>query len=153
MAVLILRCSTFKFNQCNVIKCRRKTVYIIVGAIHTFIAQQWTNSQVCNFHDLGVQQTNQNIVLLSNICLRAYVIILLPSFSHKSVHHFIVTMFPNHWWASSCATTLPMLSLFVIEELSSSKSNRVSLYVIRPQFSMAPAEKSGMAAMSILGRG
>ena len=29
-----------------------------------------------------------------------------PSLSHKWVHHSIVTRFPNHWWATSCDTTI-----------------------------------------------
>lgn len=33
-----------------------------------------------------------------------------PSFSHKWVHHSIVTRLPNHWWASSCAITIATFS-------------------------------------------
>ena len=39
-----------------------------------------------------------------------------PSLSQRSVHHSMVTRSPNHWWASSCATTTATYSLSDSEE-------------------------------------
>lgn len=55
---------------------------------------------------------------------------------------------PSTWCASSWAMTLVTHSLSEAEEVLGSKSSDVSLYVMRPQFSMAPDTKSGMATRS-----
>ena len=52
-------------------------------------------------------------------------------------------------WASSCAITVFTLCRSLSEDTPSSNSIAVSRYVIKPQFSMAPAPKSGTAIMSI----
>mmetsp|Transcript_21651 Transcript_21651/g.56511 ORF Transcript_21651/g.56511 Transcript_21651/m.56511 type:complete len:291 (-) Transcript_21651:554-1426(-) len=76
-----------------------------------------------------------------------------PSFSHRWVHHCIVTKLPNHWCASSWHTTYAMSVLFWSEVRSALYSRYVERYVTRPQFSIAPAAKSAIATMSILGSG
>ncbi len=76
-----------------------------------------------------------------------------PSFSQMSSHHFIVTRSPNHWCASSCPIT-DAISLRVPREARvSSASRRVSRNVMAPEFSIAPAEKSGIPMMSSLPNG
>lgn len=50
-----------------------------------------------------------------------------PSFSHKSVHHFMVTKLPNHWWANSWAITYATASFSRMDGRLGSYSNRVSL--------------------------
>ena len=50
----------------------------------------------------------------------------------------IVTRLPNHWWASSCPTTSATHWRAADDELVGSMSRAVSLYVTRPQFSIAP---------------
>ena len=52
------------------------------------------------------------------------------------------------WCASSCATTMATYSRFESELTFSSYNNVVMRYVMRPQFSIAPAAKSGMAIKS-----
>ncbi len=62
-----------------------------------------------------------------------------------SSHHSMVTRSPNHWWANSWATTVAMYSLLDLELTPFSNRSATSRYVISPQFSMAPALKSGTA--------
>mmetsp|Transcript_7850 Transcript_7850/g.12366 ORF Transcript_7850/g.12366 Transcript_7850/m.12366 type:complete len:289 (-) Transcript_7850:637-1503(-) len=76
-----------------------------------------------------------------------------PSLSHSCDHHSMVTRLPNHWCASSWPTTYPMLCLALVGVLPSSNSMRLARYTTSPQFSIAPALKSGTAIMSILGNG
>ena len=54
------------------------------------------------------------------------------------------------WCANSCDTTTATRCLLLSEDTPSLKSKAVSRYVIKPQFSMAPDEKSGMAIISEL---
>lgn len=66
---------------------------------------------------------------------------------------FIVTRFPNHWCASSCATTYAALDMTRLLEVAGSNRILVGLYVITPQFSMAPDTNSGTTTWSLLGMG
>lgn len=50
-----------------------------------------------------------------------------PSFSQRSFHHFMVTRLPNHWWASSWATTTAIHCLASTPVSSSEYSKDVSL--------------------------
>ena len=73
------------------------------------------------------------------------------SLSQRSFHHFIVTRSPNHWCAISCAITDATL-FFVIPLVFSFTRIAVSLKVIAPQFSIAPAPNSGTEIRCIFGR-
>lgn len=88
---------------------------------------------------------------------------LSVSHTDRPTHPFIPPMSAkeNLWWrqpfgckvmhtmcASSWAITVVTLSLFPVDDLRGSKSSAVSLYVIKPQFSIAPAWKSGRAIWS-----
>ena len=75
------------------------------------------------------------------------------SFSHRSFHHAIVTRSPNHMCAISCEMIAATICRVTIELFCSSTSSATSRYVIAPQFSIAPAAKSGMARWSSLGSG
>ena len=61
-----------------------------------------------------------------------------------------LTEFLHTWCANSCDTTTATRCLLLSEDTPSLKSKAVSRYVIKPQFSMAPDEKSGMAIISEL---
>mmetsp|Transcript_10139 Transcript_10139/g.33528 ORF Transcript_10139/g.33528 Transcript_10139/m.33528 type:complete len:204 (-) Transcript_10139:987-1598(-) len=76
-----------------------------------------------------------------------------PSLSQSWDHHSMVTRLPNHWCASSCPTTYPILCFALTGVFPSSNSIMDARYTTRPQFSIAPALKSGTAIMSILGNG
>ena len=76
-----------------------------------------------------------------------------PSFSQMSSHHFIVTRLPNHWCAISWAMIEATLLRRLTDERSGSTSSSRSRKVIAPQFSIAPAAKSGTAMMSSLPNG
>jgi len=76
-----------------------------------------------------------------------------PSFSHSPSHQAMVTRLPNHWCASSCATTMATRCFCCGDAVASSTISAVSRYVTRPQFSIAPAANSVMHIMSSLGRG
>jgi hypothetical protein len=52
----------------------------------------------------------------------------------------IVTRFPNHWWANSCPTTRAIYCFLIADVFSGSTSRQGSLYVTRPQFSIAPTK-------------
>ncbi len=52
------------------------------------------------------------------------------------------------WWANSWATIRPTITLSVGVEIFSSYKIYCNLYVTRPQFSMAPEFKSGIAIES-----
>ena len=75
------------------------------------------------------------------------------SLSHRSFHHLMVTRLPNHWWASSCEITSATSCFVRVDDFFGSYSRRFSLNVTAPQFSMAPAAKSGTAIRSSLGSG
>ena len=75
------------------------------------------------------------------------------SLSHRSFHHSMVTRLPNHWWAISCETTSAMNCFVLVDEVFWSYSSTASLKVMAPQFSMAPAAKSGTAMRSSFGSG
>lgn len=53
------------------------------------------------------------------------------------------------WCASSCATTVATHCLLLSDDSSLLYNNDVERYVIKPQFSIAPASKSGIAIKSI----
>ncbi len=72
------------------------------------------------------------------------------SLSHRSSHHCIVTRLPNHWWAISWATTSAMRFFAATDAVSRSHSSAVSRKKMAPEFSMAPASKSGTASRSSL---
>ncbi|MCL5285676.1 MAG: hypothetical protein M1313_08035 [Nitrospirae bacterium] len=76
-----------------------------------------------------------------------------PSLSQRSSHQSMVTRSPNHWWAISWATTMATRWRFRAEAPEGGASKAVSRKVMAPQFSMAPAAKSGIAIRSSLGRG
>ncbi len=73
--------------------------------------------------------------------------------SQRSSHQAMVTRSPNHWWAISWATTMATRWRFRAEAPTGGARRAVSRKVMAPQFSMAPAAKSGMAIRSSLGRG
>ena len=75
------------------------------------------------------------------------------SLSHRSFHQAIVTRSPNHMWAISWDTMAATIIRVPAELCSGSTSSAVSRYVMAPQFSMAPAAKSGIARWSSLGSG
>ena len=75
------------------------------------------------------------------------------SLSHRSFHHLMVTRLPNHWWAISCETTSAMNCFVRVDDVFGSYSRTASLNVMAPQFSMAPAAKSGTAIRSSFGSG
>ena len=75
------------------------------------------------------------------------------SLSHRSFHHCIVTRLPNHWCAISCDMTSAMYCFVLVDEVFGSYSSMASRNVMAPQFSMAPAAKSGIAIRSSFGRG
>mmetsp|Transcript_28630 Transcript_28630/g.71866 ORF Transcript_28630/g.71866 Transcript_28630/m.71866 type:complete len:276 (+) Transcript_28630:1776-2603(+) len=84
---------------------------------------------------------------------RLCIILAKPSLSQRSSHHCIVTRLPNHWCESSWVITDATRCFWLVETFASSQSRSTSRYVTIPQFSMAPAAKSGTAIMSILGSG
>ena len=63
-------------------------------------------------------------------------------FQNESISEVLtmVTRFPNHWWASSWPTTSATHCLTRADVFLGSTSRAVSLYVTRPQFSMAPGQ-------------
>src|SRR5690554_1689655 len=73
------------------------------------------------------------------------------SFSQRSFHHFMVTRSPNHMWASSwrIVTTRRSLTASVTFE----RKTYVSVNVIAPAFSMAPALNSGTNSWSYFSNG
>lgn len=75
------------------------------------------------------------------------------SLSHRSFHQFMVTKLPNHWCASSWKMTRDTLFFCLTPAVASSIRRSVSLYVTKPQFSIAPASKSLIAMQSNLGNG
>ena len=75
------------------------------------------------------------------------------SLSQRLFHHFIVTKLPNHWWLNSCEITVAMYCLLATVVVVGSASRAISRYVISPQFSIAPDEKSGSATWSLFGNG
>ncbi len=66
------------------------------------------------------------------------------SLSHRSSHHFGVTMLPNHWWAISWARVVArwMRTPRVTRDVKTSGSRNVT----HPGFSIAPALNSGTNA-------
>ena len=60
----------------------------------------------------------------------------------------IICVLKHTWWTSSWATTAATLCLLEVADSLGSYSRFVSLYVISPQFSMAPVPKSGIAISS-----
>ena len=66
------------------------------------------------------------------------------SLSHRSSHHWGVTMLPNHWWAISWAMVdarwMCMPRVTREEKISGSRK------VTQPGFSIAPALNSGTKA-------
>ena len=77
-------------------------------------------------------------------------IILFNSKTEQSEQTDRLTEFLHTWCANSCDTTTATRCLLLSEDTPSLKSKAVSRYVIKPQFSMAPDEKSGMAIISEL---
>ena len=77
-------------------------------------------------------------------------IILFNSKTEQSKQTDRLTEFLHTWCANSCDTTTATRCLLLSEDTPSLKSKAVSRYVIKPQFSMAPDEKSGMAIISEL---
>ena len=75
------------------------------------------------------------------------------SLSHRSFHHAIVTRSPNHICAISCAMISTIRCRVPGDELAVSKSSATSRYVTAPQFSIAPAAKSGSAMWSSFSSG
>ena len=75
------------------------------------------------------------------------------SLSHRSSHHCIVTRSPNHMCAISCDTTSATRCRVAAGLMAGSTSSAVSRYVMAPQFSMAPAAKSGIAMWSSFSSG
>ena len=75
------------------------------------------------------------------------------SFSQRSSHHSIVTRSPNHMCAISWATTSATRCRVPADEFWLSTNSAVSRYVTAPQFSIAPAAKSGIAMWSSFSSG
>ena len=74
-----------------------------------------------------------------------------PSFSHRWVHHEGVVRFPNHIWAISWAVVRAERMHALSVDDAGSTRRRELRYVTIPQFSIAPAAKSGIASKSHLG--
>ena len=75
------------------------------------------------------------------------------SLSHRSFHQAIVTRSPNHMCAISWEMMAAIRCLTCTEVRSGSTRSTTSRYVTAPQFSIAPAAKSGMAMWSSFGSG
>ena len=76
-----------------------------------------------------------------------------PSFSQMSSHHRMVTKSPNHWCAISCAITTATRLRSSTDACWSSSWSSACRYVMKPVFSIAPAEKSGKPIMSSFSKG
>lgn len=76
-----------------------------------------------------------------------------PSFSQSPSQYFIVTRLPNHMCAVSCSIVSAMYCLLSKALSSGFMSKAFVLNMMTPQFSIAPAEKSGTATRSSFGSG
>jgi len=71
---------------------------------------------------------NRPVVMkLTKSTPRAATYVANPSFNQRSVHHFMVTRLPNHWWASSWAITSATPCTLSTVATSRSINNSVSL--------------------------
>jgi len=70
-----------------------------------------------------------------------------------SSHHRMVTKSPNHWCAISCAITTATRLRSSTDACWSSSWSSACRYVMKPVFSIAPAEKSGKPIMSSFSKG
>ena len=80
--------------------------------------------------------------------LAAAIHVAKASFSQRSFHHFIVTVLPNHMWASSCATTSAVRLRSSRLASVASRSRIESRKKTAPAFSIAPKAKFGSATRS-----
>ena len=99
--------------------------------------------------------TGNSLALIYTLSQAIYPIKLAKlSLSQISFHHFIVTMFPNHWWASSCWTIMwkRILSQACIW-CARLLLKLTSEYVMQPALSIAAYLTSGHKTWSNFGNG
>ena len=111
-----------------------------LDCIHTFcyLKLPQNNIRISRTPNLSLTQefgvVNENTLLISQTQPKK-----ASFFTYqRSFHHLTVMRLPNHWWAISWAITMATLSLLIAELSEGSYIRLVSLYVIKPQCSVAP---------------